>query len=127
MPLTAAEQYLLELINRGRLDPLAEAARYDTTLNAGIAGAQIDATAKQVLAPNELLNTAATDHSLWMLANDDFSHTGAGGTTAGQRMAAAGYAEPGTFGWGENLAALWGGGPIDLGAAIDAHHRGLFL
>ena len=30
MPLTAAEQYLLKLINRARLDPLADDERYHT-------------------------------------------------------------------------------------------------
>ena len=36
MSLTAAEQYLLELINRARLDPVAESQRYGLTLNAGL-------------------------------------------------------------------------------------------
>ena len=41
MALTAAEQYLLELINRARLDPQAEADRYGVGLNSGLAGGRI--------------------------------------------------------------------------------------
>ncbi|MGI1663408.1 CAP domain-containing protein [Palleronia sp. KMU-117] len=127
MPLTAAEQYLLELVNRARLDPLAEAERYGITLNQGLSAGTIDATAKQVLAPNELLNQAAADHSLWMLAADVFSHTGSGGSSAGQRMQAAGYAFTGSWTWGENLAWTGTTGTMNLNSAIDQHHRGLFL
>ena len=32
MSLSAAEQYMLELINRARLDPIAEAQRYNLAL-----------------------------------------------------------------------------------------------
>jgi Ca2+-binding RTX toxin-like protein len=133
MPLTAAEQYLLELINRARLDPLAEAQRYGIALNQGLAPGTIDGTAKQVLAPNELLNQAASSHSLWMLANDQFTHSYAdasyadGNNDPGDRMRAAGYTFTGSWTWGENLA--WSGttGTINLNTAIDQHHQGLFL
>jgi len=37
MTVSAAEQYLLEMINRARLDPQAEAERYGLSLNAGLA------------------------------------------------------------------------------------------
>jgi Ca2+-binding RTX toxin-like protein len=136
MPLTAAEQYLLELINRGRLDPLAEAARYGIDLNEGLTPGTIDASAKQVLAPNELLNQAASDHSVWMLENNIFAHDypnpsypdGSSDPTIepGDRMREAGYVFDAPWKWGENLAVMWGGGPIDLDAAIEAHHAGLF-
>ena len=127
MPLSAAEQYLLELINRGRLDPLAEAERYGIDLNEGLAPGTIDATAKQVLAPNALLREAAEGHSLWMLATDTFSHTGAGGSTAGQRMANAGYVFSGSWTWGENLAWYGTSGTVNLDVLIEEHHEGLFL
>lgn len=50
------------------------------------------------------LNESAEDHSSWMLATDIFSHTGAGGSSAGQRMSAADFDFSGGWGWGENIA-----------------------
>ena len=126
MSLTAGEQYLIELINRGRLDPLSEAARYNLDLNAGLAAGTIGTHALQVLAPNTALDTAATRHSDWMLANDSFSHGGAGGSNAGDRMQSAGYVFTGTWGWRENLAWLGSTGGIDLEASIAQHHEGLY-
>lgn len=90
MALTAAEQYLLELINRARLDPAAEARRLGLNLNDNLAPGSIDASAKQVLAPNALLETAATAHSKWMLAADVFSHNGSNGSTPASRVTATG-------------------------------------
>ena len=128
MSLTAAEQLLIEYVNRARLDPLAEAQRYGLAdLNDGLAPGTLSATAKQVLAPNTALEAAADAHSAWMLATDTFSHTGAGGSSPSQRMTAAGYALTGAWSTGENIA-WWGTtGSVNLAAAIDTHHRGLFL
>ena len=105
--LTAREQLMLEMVNRARLDPGAEAARLGIALNAGLAAGEITGTAKQPLAANELLNDSALAHSQWMIANDMFSHTGAGGSDPGDRMAAAGYSFTGSWTWGENIA--WSG------------------
>ena len=124
MPLSAQEQYLLELINRGRMDPAAEAARYGIDLNAGLAAGTISTAAKQVLAPNALLESAAIKHAQWMLATDIFSHTGANGSTVGTRATVAGYK------WntvGENIAVLGTTGSLNISSAIDGHHKGLFL
>ena len=60
MPMSAADQYLLEMMNRGRLDPVAEAARYGIDLNAGLEPGTISATSKQVLAPNENIEKKST-------------------------------------------------------------------
>ncbi|MCB1339384.1 MAG: CAP domain-containing protein [Maritimibacter sp.] len=65
------------------------------------------ARAKVGLDPLKLaldLNTSAENHSEWMLAADVFSHTGAGGSNAGQRMTAAGFDFTGSWSWGENIA-----------------------
>lgn len=124
MALTAAEQYLLELINRARLDPAGEAARYGIALNAGIAAGSISTASKQVLAPNALLENAAIGHSQWMLAADVFSHTGRGGSQPWDRAAQAGY---GWSGIAENISWRGSTGTLDLNAAIEAHHKGLFL
>jgi hypothetical protein len=127
MPLSAAEQYLLELINQARLDPLAKAASLGIDLNQGLDPGTLTGTAKQVLAHNVILSQAAEGHSNWMLANDTFSHAGLGGSSAGDRMAAAGYAFSGNWTWGENLAWFGTTGTVDLLAAIETHDSGLFL
>lgn len=126
MSLTAAEQYLLELTNRARLDPLAEAARFGINLNDGLAGGTISAAPKAALAPNARLDVASHNHSVWMLNADVFSHTGAGGSSAGQRMTQAGYDFQGSWSWGENLAWTGSTGGINLNQAISEHHEGLF-
>ena len=126
MALTAAEQYLLELINRARLDPQAEADRYGVGLNSGLAGGTIDTSAKQVLAHNTKLEAAAKSHGDWMLRTDQFSHTGAGGSSPGERMADAGYQFSGSWTWRENLAWTGSTGSISLSRAIEQHHEGLY-
>ena len=54
--LTPADQLMLELMNRARANPSAEASRQGIALNTGIsAGDTISTAAKQPLAPNNLL------------------------------------------------------------------------
>lgn len=84
------EHYLLELINDSRAD-------------AGLKPFAFDAE----------LVTAAGKHSDWMVAQDVFSHTGSGGSSAGTRMKAAGYD---WTGYGENIAYISGSGA----ATVDA-------
>ena len=124
MTLSAAEQYLLELINRGRLDPAGEAARMGIALNQGLSAGQISTAAKQVLAPNALLETAATLHTQWMLSADIFSHTGQGGSSVGSRITAQGY---GWTTYGENIAMIYTTGSITVEAAIADLNHNLFL
>ncbi len=126
MTRSAAEQYMLELVNRARLDPAAEAARFGIALNAGLAPGTIDPSAKQVLAPNDLLEDSASNHSLWMLATNTFDHTGVGNSTPGDRMANSGYVFSGSSTWGENIS--WSGttGTLDPASAITSQHEGLF-
>lgn len=126
MALTAAEQYLLELINRARLDPAAEADRYGVALNADLDPGTISTTAKQVLAPNRQLETAAQVHSDWMLQTNTFSHTGADGSSPGDRIQDAGYTLTGQWSWRENLAWTGKTGRLDLQEAIETHHAGLY-
>ncbi|WP_284165999.1 CAP domain-containing protein [Frigidibacter sp. SD6-1] len=123
MTLSATEQYLLELINRGRLAPDAEAARFGISLNSGLSAGTISSAAKQVLAPNALLEAAATKHSQWMLATDIFSHTGSGGSSPGARATSEGYS------WarlGENIAWRGTTGTLNTQATIDSIYEGLF-
>jgi Ca2+-binding RTX toxin-like protein len=123
MTLTANEQYLLELINRARLDPAGEAARFGIGLNDGLSPGTISTASKQVLAPNALLEAAATDHTLWMLAADVFSHTGAGGSSPGSRISTKGY---NWSTYGENIAWQGTTGTLNLAAALDSIYAGLF-
>ncbi len=50
------------------------------------------------------LNESSEDHSSWMLDTDRFSHTGQGGSSATQRMQAAGFDLSGSWRTGENIA-----------------------
>ncbi|WP_299441590.1 CAP domain-containing protein [uncultured Rhodospira sp.] len=127
--LTANEQYMLELVNRARQNPAAEAALFGIDLNQDLQPGTITADAKAPLAPNTLLTDAALGHSAWMIAADTFSHTGQGGSTLADRIADAGYILNGPNATaGENIAWIGNpGGTIDLEAAIVEQHEGLFL
>ena len=105
MPLSNTEQYRIELLNRARLDPLAEAERYGIDLNKGMSPGTISSDAKQPLAPNDILAKAAENHSTWMLEADVFSHTGANGSSPTDRMRDAGYDMSRGFTTGENISA----------------------
>ena len=121
------ETYMLQLVNRARADPLAEAARYGIDLNQGLAPGTLNGTARQALASNDLLVDAARAHSSWMLDFDQFSHTGVGGSSPGARMTVAGYSFTGSWTWGENIS--WTGtiGTLgDLAAYVEQQHEGLF-
>ncbi|HUL09509.1 MAG TPA: CAP domain-containing protein, partial [Candidatus Acidoferrum sp.] len=120
MAQTAYEQYLIELVNRARLDPAGEAALYGVDLGT------ISPASKQPLAANDLLLAAAEGHSQWMLDTDTFSHTGANGSDPGGRMAAAGYVFTGQWAWGENIAWQGTTGTLNLVSAIDAAYAALF-
>lgn len=124
---TAQEVLVVELVNRARANPEAEAMRLGIGLNDGITGTQITATAKQPLAHNLLLIDSARIHSQWMLDADIFSHTGNNNSSATERMIAAGYVFSGSWTSGENIA--WGGttgSSISLTNYAVSQHEGLF-
>ncbi len=79
---TSLESLFLQLVNEARA-------------NAGVKALTFD---------GELLD-AADAHSAWMDQTDTFSHTGLNGSSAGDRITAAGY---GWQGWGENIAYVSG-------------------
>ena len=126
MTVTAVEQYLLELVNRARLDPAQEAARLGIDLNASLAPGAITPDAKQVLAHNTTLGIAADGHSDWMLDTNTFSHTGIDNSNPGDRIAAAGYSFYGSWTWAENISWYGNTGSVNLEAAMISHHDGLF-
>lgn len=123
MAITAAEQYMLELINRARLDPLGEAARYGINLNDNLAPGQLHTATRGVLAHEGALELAAIRHSQWMLSNDIFSHSGINNTSPTQRAIAAGYE-----GWGAGENISWRGttGYMNLETTIGQQHADLF-
>lgn len=124
---TAQEVLILELINRARANPTAEAARYNIGLNDGITDDPISTDPKPPLAHNLFLIDAARQHSQWMLDNGVFDHTGVNGSSPWDRMRDAGYTLSGTWTAGENIA--WGGtggSTIDLTAYAISHHERLF-
>lgn len=121
------EQYMMELVNRARLDPLAEATRQGIDLNFGIAPNSISTDTKAPLSFNTQLIEAAYDHSVWMLDTDIFSHTGINNSNPGERMVTAGYGSAGTFGWGENISFGGTTGTYDLNEYVKDRHDRLFL
>lgn len=128
MTLSASEQLLIEMINRARLDPAGEAARFGIDLNEGLAPGTLDGSARQALSPNQLLHDAAESHSQWMIDADVFSHTGEGGSSPTDRMRDAGYQFIGSSSSGENIAYRGSTGTVDLDVLMeDHHHRDLFL
>jgi len=105
---TDRDQYMMELVNRARLDPQGEADLYlDGDLNEGLRPGTISTQPKQPLAWHLNLQKAARDHGVWMLQNGVFDHRGAGGSGPIDRFEAAGYQWSGTIRAGENLA--WDG------------------
>jgi hypothetical protein len=119
MPATALEQMILELVNRARLDPAAEAARYGIALNEGVAAADTISTAsKQPLAMNETLLGTARAHSQDMIDRDYFAHDTPEGVTPFQRMTNAGYNFTTA---GENIALTTSSNPITNQNTIDLH------
>lgn len=121
--ISAAEQLMLEMVNRARLDPGAEASRLGVALTAGLQPGSITTAAKQVLVHNSMLENAAVGHAQWMLAADVFSHTGFGGSTPGQRATAAGYD------WntvGENISWQGSTAAISANLMISTQHDALF-
>lgn len=139
---TAREQFLLELVNRARHDPLGEIARLNaqseamrlglpvmTGLDDGLPPGTIAPTSKAPLAFVELLGHAAREHSLAMLALDFFDHVGRDGRRPHERIFDAGWRDDGR-GWatGENIAWAGGSAPgyAERETTLLLHHFGLF-
>jgi hypothetical protein len=125
------EQYLVELINRARADPLAETARTGLSdLNEGVPPEDtISPDPKQPLAIHLMLTDAARLHSQWMINTDTFSHyEPAPRATPGNRMSLAGYSFVPSWTWGENIAIYmsYPNAP-DTTATVAALHDALFV
>lgn len=125
LTVSAYEQLFLELINRARANPTAEAARLGISLNEGLAAGTISTTPKQPLAINNSLQTAIQGHLQDMIDHDFFSHTGSDGTTPFQRIQAAGYT--GYITAGENLAYQATTGTPNVEQFVTDEHASLFI
>jgi serralysin len=122
---TAQDQYMLELLNRARFNPQAEADRLLAgDLNEGIAPGTITSAAKQPLAFNLKLFQSAQSHSQWMLANSTFAHAGVNGNLPGTRMTNAGYI---WNNYGENIAWRGTTGTPDWTGFVRQQHDDLFV
>ena len=100
---TAQERYFVQLVNSTRLEN-------------GLAPLKIARP----------LNASAELHSQWMLSADVFSHTGAGGSSASDRMARAGFPMYGeSWGTRENLGYVQARGAADLTDEIRQLHQNL--
>lgn len=124
---TAFEQYMLEMVNRARLDPAGEALTYGIDLNEGPPETPLSAEPKPPLAFNPRLLDAARAHSQWMLDHSVFSHFGDGGSTPQDRMRNAGYVFAPPWTNGENIADVGVTGTLDVPDAIRRNHRNLFV
>ena len=122
---TAQEVLMWQLINRARLDPGAEAARFGISLNEGLAAGTLAGSSRQPLAFNAQLEAAADLHSQRMVDFDFTAHNDPfNGSTPNGRIAAAGYA---FSWWGENISQVSSSGAIDATAAIVQQHANLFI
>jgi hypothetical protein len=93
---------MLELINRAREDPVAEASRLGIDLNDRLPPATLQPGPRQPLAPQTTLNEVAAAHSRDMITRRFFSHVNPDGAAPWTRAAEAGYFQ---FGVSENIAA----------------------
>lgn len=98
----AYEQYMLELVNAERAKVGAQPLAFDSDLN-----------------------ESAENHSTWMIATDTFSHTGAGGSSPGDRMAAEDYVFSGSWSWAENIAWRSTRSPTGLVDEVEQLHASL--
>ena len=71
------------------------------------------------------LNESSEDHSEWMIRADEFSHTGKGGSDAGERMRDADFPFEGSWTWGENIALQSERGEPGLADDVADLHRSL--
>jgi len=117
--LNAEEQMIVELVNRARLDPLAEVDRLNDDLAVGSSSSPV-----QALAATEALSEAARDHSEDMDNRNFFAHTNLDGESPADRAIEAGH---GSRFVGENIG--WIGSsrtPADVQARAEAHHENLW-
>lgn len=135
---TAREILMLELVNRARFDPTAEAASYGIGLNDPAPddssntppSVTLTPTQKQPLAFNLQLMNSSRLHSQWMINQNIFSHYNSPDGSPDDafspwvRITNAGYSYSTAA---ENISWSGSTGSINLTSQISSQHRGLFL
>jgi uncharacterized protein YkwD len=121
---TAKEQAHLEEINRARLNPTAEAARFNFNLFEGTEAGAISGDPVQPLSSNAQLLQATRAHSADMLARNFFAHDNPDGESPFDRMRKAGYSFQTA---GENIAFHGTTGSIDETLTSLQLHEDLFV
>lgn len=118
--LTDQEQYMLELVNRARMNPEAEVQRTGEAVDSGVSTAP-----KQALAVDPILSAAADNHSGDMLERDFFDHTNPDKDGPTDRAQAEGWTGRGVW---ENISARWtsASSVSDEQSWVDASHEGLW-
>ena len=114
------EQLVIELINRARANPAAEAARLGIALNEGLQPGTLSTSPKAPLAPNQKLIDVAGAHSQDMIVRNFFDHVNPDGKGPGTRIADAGYS---ARAWGENIAIHVGAAEAHDSLFLSAGHR----
>ena len=122
--ITGADQYLVELINRTRANPYAEAARNGIDLDDGLLPGTLTGEPVQALAPNQALRNAALGHSNDLIDREYFSHINPESVGPVERIQRAGYS--GLRNFGENIAWVGSSGDTDISAAVEQTHANLF-
>ncbi|MGL4420044.1 MAG: FG-GAP-like repeat-containing protein [Gemmataceae bacterium] len=122
--LNANEQLTLELINRARVNPSAEAARYSIDLNEGLNPGTISSSPKQPLAAEQALLNASAAHAQDMLTRGYFSHINPEGKTPWNRADQAGYKG---FAGAENLVSNFASNSSQIPATVANLHEMLFV
>ena len=120
--LTNLEQLSLELVNRARANPPAEATRFGIGLNDGLASQNfITASPKQPLAPDSRLALAARRHSQDMIDRDYFAHDAKApapnGITLADRATSVGFGSD----VAENIAYVSTDGRSTLDSVLELH------
>jgi serralysin len=134
---TAFETYMVELINRARANPAAEATRFNGyvdpnnnrfngSIDEGLSPGTIANTPRQPLAINWNLNDSARSHAQWLMSSNNFGHTGSGGSQPSQRMTSAGYNFTGSWGASENVGIDGNTSLPNDTRLIEDQHAGLF-
>jgi uncharacterized protein YkwD len=97
----------------------AEPTELETYFLALVNATRTAAGASPLSFDDELM-VAADDHSAWMDATDTLSHTGANGSSPGDRISAAGYE---ATGWGENIWYSSGNDQAANNDSVEASHQ----
>ncbi|QEH36827.1 Cysteine-rich secretory protein family protein [Aquisphaera giovannonii] len=141
---TAEQQYMLYMLNQARTNPQETAQHLSNLSNTDLAATlnyyhvDLNATtqaiastpAKPPLAWNSNLAASAQGHSQDMVNNQYQSHTGSDGSTANQRMQAAGYGNASSMGenayaYADSVDQAMDAFLVDWGVSDQGHRRNI--